>query len=48
MRRPFVKDQTAAVVGGLLLFGLGALLLYDAYERRGQRTPRLLRPVTFW
>lgn len=48
MRRPFIQDQTAAVVGGLLLFGLGALLLYDAYERRGQKAPRVLRPFTFW
>lgn len=47
-RRPWIKDHRTAVVLGVLLFALGAAVLYDAYEGRGMKTPRILRPVTFW
>jgi len=33
-----------AVTLGLGLFVIAVLVLYDAYERRGSRTPLVLRP----
>lgn len=43
-RRPWIEDQRTAKILGLSLFVLGVIVLYDAYERRGGRTPLLLRP----
>lgn len=43
-RRPWIKNPTAAVLIGLLVFIIGAVILYDAYERRGRRPPPILRP----
>lgn len=43
MRQPWIKDQTTAIVLGILLFAAGVLVLYDAWERRGARTPIFLR-----
>lgn len=43
-RRPFIPDQGTAIFLGLLLFVGGVVLLWDAYERRGARTPMILRP----
>ncbi len=47
-RRPLVASQSAAIVGGLAAFGLGWVLLHDAWEGRGRPTPKLLRPFTWW
>jgi len=33
---------------GLAAFAAGAVLLWDAYDRRGLSTPRWARPFTFW
>lgn len=46
MRRPWVKDRRMAIVGGVVAVIVGALLIYDAYERRGGRTPLVLRLIT--
>jgi len=48
MARPLVKSQTAAIMIGVGLFLAGSWFLYDAWERRGQRTPRIARPFTWW
>lgn len=44
MRRPWIADQRTAITAGLVLFAAAVLILYDAYERRGARTPLILRP----
>lgn len=44
MRRPWIRDQRAAIWLGLALFVAAVIVLWDAYERRGARTPLLLRP----
>lgn len=46
--RPLVADQQVAIGLGLVAFAAGWVLLYDAWEGRGQRTPRPLRPFTWW
>jgi hypothetical protein len=43
-RRPWITNQKTAITMGLLGFALSVMILYDAYERRGARTPVLLRP----
>jgi hypothetical protein len=43
MRRPWVSDWRTAAALGVVLFTAGCLLIYDAYDRRGGRTPWLLR-----
>lgn len=48
MKRPLIADRGLALALGMVAFGVGAVLLYDAYEGRGRSTPRLLRPFTFW
>lgn len=48
MRRPWFRSQRTAVALGAALFLIGSWCLYDAWERRGQATPRILRPVTWW
>jgi len=48
VQRPLVKDQAAAILIGVGLFLAGSWFLYDAWERRGQRTPRIARPFTWW
>lgn len=44
MRKPWIRNQRTAVVTGLVLFVVAVVILYDAYERRGGRTPLILRP----
>ena len=48
MRRLHVKSQPLAVALGLAGFGLGWMMLYDAFEGRGSDTPKVLRPFTWW
>jgi hypothetical protein len=48
MRRPFFRSKEIAIVVGLSAFGLAWFALYDAYEARGDGTPKLLRPFTWW
>jgi hypothetical protein len=42
-RTPVVKDQRAAVLGGVAALSLGAFLLYDAYDARGRSRPFWMR-----
>jgi|HubBroStandDraft_3_1064219.scaffolds.fasta_scaffold1514155_2 hypothetical protein len=43
-----IRSRRTEVLAGLAFFGLGALLLRDAYDQRGVQTPVFLRPFTFW
>lgn len=47
-RRPFFQQQHVAFVVGIAAFGLAWWALYDAFEARGQDTPKALRPFTWW
>jgi len=42
-RRPWVADRRTALWGGVALTVAGALLLWDAHERRGVERPFALR-----
>jgi hypothetical protein len=48
MRRPLIRKQSTAVAVGLVLTGAGFWVLYDAYEGRGGKKPRLLGPLLPW
>jgi hypothetical protein len=48
MRRPLFRRQATAVIVGAGLFLAGSFCLYDAWERRGQPTPRPLRPILWF
>lgn len=48
MKRPLFQSKTTAVVVGAALFLAGSWCLYDAWDRRGQKPPRLARPFTWW
>ena len=46
--RTIVSDPRAAAALGIAFFGLGWLMLHDAYEGHGREQPRWLRPFTWW
>lgn len=48
MRRPLFPSKEIALTIGLGGFVLAWVALYDAFEARGQDTPRVLRPFTWW
>lgn len=48
MRRPVFPSQRVAIGVGLAGFALAWFALWDAYQARGQDTPRLLRPFAWW
>lgn len=48
MRRPLIADQQSAVLLGLALLTAAFVILYDAWEGRGGRKPRLLGPLLPW
>jgi hypothetical protein len=41
--RPLVADRRTALIAGSVFVVLGSALLYDAFERRGQSRPWLMR-----
>lgn len=41
-----IKDQRKEVVIGFILFIVGVLLLYDAYDRRNNEKPLLMKLIT--
>ena len=45
-RRPLIADHTHAVTLALALWGAGLYLMWDAWEGRGRRPPRLLGFIT--
>jgi hypothetical protein len=48
MRRPLIRDKRTAIVVGSALLAGGFVILYDAWEGRGGRKPRLLGPILPW
>jgi hypothetical protein len=44
MKRPLIHDRRTGTWLGLALFAAGAVLLWDAYEGHGAKTPLILRP----
>lgn len=48
MKRPVIGDQGTEVALGLALLAAAFWLLYDAFEGRGARKPRLLGPLLPW
>lgn len=44
MRAPWFPSKRFAIVVGVVAGVLAVLAFYDAYERRGGRTPLVLRP----
>lgn len=47
-RRPVISSQRLAIAAGIGLFLAGSWFLYQAWEGRGLRTPRIARPFTWW
>jgi hypothetical protein len=43
-----IASQRTEKAAGIGLFILGAVLLRDAYDNRGQDVPWWARPFTFW
>jgi hypothetical protein len=44
----YMRNRRAEAMLGFALFGLGALLLRDSYDRRGVDQPAFMRPFSFW
>lgn len=44
--RPLFRNRDTSLYVGAGLLVLGTVLVYDAYERRGQRRPWMLRVAT--
>lgn len=34
-----IKDRKVEILVGLVFFAIGALLIYDAFDRRGKKVP---------
>jgi hypothetical protein len=45
MRVPWIPNRRLARALGWIFLGLALICLYDAYERRGERAPRILQPI---
>jgi hypothetical protein len=43
-----IASRRLEIAAGVGAFVLGAILLHDAFEKRGQPQPLLLRPFTWW
>jgi hypothetical protein len=43
VRNPLIFDQRTAIAVGIALSLAGSLMLWDAYDRRGERKPFALR-----
>jgi hypothetical protein len=47
-RGHFIQDRRKEIFVGILLFFIGALLMYDAYEARGKPIPWPANKFTPW
>jgi hypothetical protein len=45
--KPFFRDRDTSLYIGLGMLVLGTVLVWDAYERRGQPRPLMLRVFTY-
>lgn len=43
MRKPWIRNTRLAITIGVVGFVVSCLILYDAYERRGGRSPLWIR-----
>lgn len=48
MARPLIQSKTASIVVGGALVVTGMVILYDAWEGRGGKTPWWLGPLKWW
>lgn len=48
MRRPWIADKSTAVAVGLVLVTVGYVILYDAFEGRGDKKPLVLGAYLPW
>jgi hypothetical protein len=46
--RPWVRDKRTSILVGGVLTVVGFVILYDAWEGRGGKKPRLLGPLLPW
>ena len=44
----FIKDRKVEIVLGVILFLVGALLLYDAFDARGKKVPWPASAIAPW
>lgn len=44
----FIKDRKTEILLGVILFMVGALLLYDAFDARGKKLPWPAGAVAPW
>lgn len=44
----FIENRTTEMILGLVLFVVGAFLLYDAFDGRGKKLPWLANAITPW
>ena len=47
-RRQIDRNKQAAVVIGVILFLVASWFLYQAWDARGEKPPRLARPFIWW
>ena len=47
-RRRVKMSKGFAVTMGVTLFVIGSWFLYQAWEARGEKVPRIARPFTWW
>ncbi len=47
-QRHYIADRNTEVLAGLVAFGVGALLLKDAYDSRDRPQPRWLKVISWW
>jgi hypothetical protein len=48
IRRRVVKSKRVAIAAGVALFLIGSWFLYQAWDARGEKPPRLARPFVWW
>lgn len=47
MRRR-IRSQRVAVIAGVILFLVASWFLYQAWDARGEKAPRIARPFIWW
>jgi hypothetical protein len=47
-RRLYIRSKPFAVTMGVILFVLGSWFLFQAWDARGEKPPRIARPFAWW